>query len=733
MPAAASQPAPVQASQQQPAEVPTQQQQHASPQMVPGTTEAEAAYQQQQQQQQHWQQWQQQMMQQQAPAPTGPDGQADLSSIQYAQLQQLQFQAMQWQYLQQLQQHQAYLQQQQQGGSPGPFDPTTGQTAAAGGQQRYRSQYAGGYGAYPQQQQQQVDENGQPLPADQPQPAENQEPLLNPDGSPNVNAVQPPARTRYHNDQHAPSVDPNAWNASISYASKSNPDRYLSHRNYFSHIPPVINRLPRKPELKELVQKGRDFYTNNRDPRFYSPIKESGWDNRAQVVKVPITGGGPHPPASNGFRYPEGAAYADQQPQQLPNVEEAKEAFGHFPVLVDNPSANIRPGSKLLLPFIHNWPPPFRFDYLKKHSRAPLSPFLASQNGYEVPPELYMSARQKAEMQRAQEQQMREQQGYPGAYPGMMHQQQYDPNNPQAPPPQQQQHRPSAKSSDPIERARARANTHTTYWRTVNPDGEENGDASGAPGANRQGGVPSGSQRSLSDRGNLRSGSASAGQGKGRAEWDGRHHLAPKAPRVGQTTAKKPAATSSRRERTMQQLQQQQIQQQQMQQWAHHAQQQQPPFGMLPPLIGPDGQPIMPPYFFYPPPPGQQMGAGGQMMMQLGGGQQMYGQQQEMYGGQQQQEEDQQQQQFEEQKQQYEDQQDQQQSQQQSPQQQDSPEQSSSDPASSTAPSSHQAIHHLPPPSDQDAAPGLNPNAGQHIKAQYEQIYGKQQQQQEEA
>jgi hypothetical protein len=83
----------------------------------------------------------------------------------------------------------------------------------------------------------------------------------------------------------------------------------------------LSSRLPRKPELKELVLKGRDFYTNNRDPRFYNPVQESGWDNRAQVVKVPITGG-TNTTATNSFRYP------DPTQQVLPNVEEAKEAFG---------------------------------------------------------------------------------------------------------------------------------------------------------------------------------------------------------------------------------------------------------------------------------------------------------------------------------------------------------------------------------------------------------------------
>lgn len=278
------------------------------------------------------------------------------------------------------------------------------------------------------------------------------------------------------------------------------------------------SRLPRKPDLKSLVLKGRDFYANNRDPRFYNPVQEAGWDNRAQVV-VKTNENASTARARAG-------SFAATSP---PSVEEAKESFGHFPVLVDNSAANARPGSKLLVPFLHNWPPPFRFDYLKKHSRAPLSPFLASLNGYEVPPELYMTARQRAEQER-HEAALREEQGYGGAYPP---QEEYESAS---------SARPSPHSLDPIERARARANTHTTYWRTVPAENATDADAGKSNDA---------SQRSLADRGDAQSKPL-------RPEWNYRHHLKPPQPRVGQTTAKKP---SGRRDRTQQQLRQQQQQQ----------------------------------------------------------------------------------------------------------------------------------------------------------------------------
>jgi hypothetical protein len=210
------------------------------PQSAMSPQDQQQMYEQQQQyyayhQQQHDLAQTGQQQQQQGDAPP-----AELSSLQYAQLQQLQFQAMQWQYLQQLQQQQLYLQQQQQQGQ---FDPNAGGAQAAGGAQQYRSAYQS-YGAYPTTQQQQpttdpsqqqlvaLDANGQSV-----QPASDQV-QTNADGT-----VSSPGRSRYHNDQHAPSVDPNAWNGSVAYPSKSNPDRYIAHRNYFSKIPPVIKSV----------------------------------------------------------------------------------------------------------------------------------------------------------------------------------------------------------------------------------------------------------------------------------------------------------------------------------------------------------------------------------------------------------------------------------------------------------------------------------------------------------
>jgi hypothetical protein len=367
---------------------------------------------------------------------------------------------------------------------------------------------------------------------------------------------------------------------------------------------------------------------------------------------------------------------------------------------LDNGAASARPGSKLLVPFLNRWPPPFRFDYLKKHSRAPLSPFLASLNGYEVPAELYMSARQRQEMQHELAEQ-REHQGYPGPYPAQ--QGFLDPHA---------QARPSPHSLDPIERARARANTHTTYWRTVPTEGDEE--------QSKQGGL----NRSLSDRG--------AAQPKSsRPEWNFRHHLKPPAPRVGQTTAKK---APGRRDRTQAQLQ-------------HQHQQQYMAGQPLPPLMQ-NGQPIMPPYFYYPngqpmpfPPYGYVDPNQPQPPFESDPAHQ---QQQQQYDANQQYDMHQQQQQ------QYEDQQQQQQQQEQDPSQQahstasapadaaspnaaptaSSPSDVHTPPPASTTSSSaapasastHAEPSHLPP-TDGPTAPILNPNAGAHVKEIYTQLY----------
>jgi hypothetical protein len=318
----------------------------------------------------------------------------------------------------------------------------------------------------------------------------------------------------------------------------------LAHALVFFCLLPFVlcSRLPRKPELKALVQRGRDFYASNRDPRFYQPVLESGWDNRAQVLKTPITpgplaiGAAAFKKEYSGLNASAAAAAAQHQqqhshsadgdsgtpPLQLPSIEEAKQQFGQFPVLIHNSPS--RPGSKLLVPFLHNWPPPFRFDFLKKHSRAPLSPFLASLNGYDVPQELFLSAKQQRELARAQAGQQQQQLGgdYHTGYPMQMG---YDSGDGAS------SSRPNPHSSDPVERARARAHTHTTYWRTVPPEGVDPASAASASARQQQQQQHAGSRK---------------------REWNFRHHLTPPEPRVGQTTPRKPPS-GGRGGRTQQQ------------------------------------------------------------------------------------------------------------------------------------------------------------------------------------
>lgn len=499
------------------------------------------------------------------------------------------------------------------------------------------------------------------------------------------------------------------------------------------------SRLPRKPELKALVLKGRDFYNNNRDPWHYNPTKESGWDNRAAIIKQPITAG-PLAIGASAFKFEKqgagtgaGAAHGSSallqqfqqsQQQQLPSVEEAKEQFSTFPVLLQPNSA--RPDSKLLLPFLSHWPPPFRFDYLRKHSRAPLSPFLASVHGYDVPPEMFLSARQLKEMQRAQMEQM----GYDAEYSQQQQQQQqwgFDPSQQQGQG-QQQQH-----SNDPVERARARANTHTTYWRTVPPEGIDPAtarDVAHGHGQHGGGGPPPPKSH--------------------RPEWNFRHHVKPPEPRVGQTTAKKPTGRSARHRAQLQQQQQMQ-QQQQQQQAMMHAQLMSGQH--LPPLMygpGADGQMqqqmmMMPPYGQFPPFPPmadidpavlahfqqmqlQQQQQDWQQQQQWMMQQQEQDQQQQQHGDEEKHSEQQQadQQRFDEQQQQQQRYEQQQHDQQQQQQQEHSREQHESteqheQPQATSDPAKHGASH--PPPSDGAAAPTLNPHAQSHVKDVYNQLY----------
>lgn len=221
-------------------------------------TEQQSPSSDQQQLQQQQQQYaammaaQQAQAQMQATAPMGESGGGGpppLSALQQQQLQQLQFQQMQWQYLQQMQMQQHYLQQQQQQqqAQGATFNPADGGVAQSTGASRYRSAYQS-YGNYPsddQQQQQQMvqlDSSGNPLGGTLPPLADNR--LSSEQRGDGLTAQQSGSGSvRARKSHHEPSVDPNAWNSSIAYPSKSNPDRYLAHRSFFSDIPPVVKSV----------------------------------------------------------------------------------------------------------------------------------------------------------------------------------------------------------------------------------------------------------------------------------------------------------------------------------------------------------------------------------------------------------------------------------------------------------------------------------------------------------
>ena len=236
--------------------------QQQQPQQSTSAIEQQSSSSDQQQLQQQQQQYASMMaaqqaqaqMQMQATAPmveSGSGGPPPLSALQQQQLQQLQFQQMQWQYLQQMQMQQHYLQQQQQQqqAQGATFNPADGGVAQSTGASRYRSAYQS-YGNYPsddQQQQQpqqqmvQLDSSGNPLGGTLPPLPDNRlSSEQRGDGLTTQHSGSGSVRAR---KSHEPSVDPNAWNSSIAYPSKSNPDRYLAHRSFFSDIPPVVKSV----------------------------------------------------------------------------------------------------------------------------------------------------------------------------------------------------------------------------------------------------------------------------------------------------------------------------------------------------------------------------------------------------------------------------------------------------------------------------------------------------------
>lgn len=185
------------------------------------------------------------------PPPASAPAAAELSSLQYAQLQQLQYQQMQWQYLQQLQQQQMYLQQHQQTAAPGQFDPLAAAPQQAAGASQYRSAYQS-YGDYSQaidpnqQQLVAVDAQGRLVPVD---PYRQVAPASGVVDTTAAGAVTGRDRAP------PPAVDTNGWDGAITYPSKCNTDRYLTHRKYFSNIPPVIKSVRGRRRAKDRPNK----------------------------------------------------------------------------------------------------------------------------------------------------------------------------------------------------------------------------------------------------------------------------------------------------------------------------------------------------------------------------------------------------------------------------------------------------------------------------------------------
>lgn len=132
--------------------------------------------------------------------------------------------------------------------------------------------------------------------------------------------------TPYNNTQHPPITATQRRSRKPEFTTRlvvaENKPKYFS-------LPASTNDIPSNPDIRILLQRGREFYINEcRDPNYINTIAEQGWNSRLNVNEQPST----HVSTS---------------------------------------------------------------DYLRKHSRAPLSPFLAAMHGYDVPAELYMSDKQR--------------------------------------------------------------------------------------------------------------------------------------------------------------------------------------------------------------------------------------------------------------------------------------------------------------------------------------------------
>jgi hypothetical protein len=189
----------------------------------------------------------------------------DPASMQAQAAAQLQLQQMQWAaYLQAQQQFLAAQQAQLAAAGFNPQD-AGGQVHAAAATSQYRSQYQHGYGAYPSQQdgtgeQQQQQQMQTLLPGGLLPPLLQQHQMLTSGygGGGFVDLSGSSSLRRRDREKPAPSVDPNAWNDSITYPSKSNPDRYLAHRSYFSDVPPIVKSERKKKKQRTQRMSSRD-------------------------------------------------------------------------------------------------------------------------------------------------------------------------------------------------------------------------------------------------------------------------------------------------------------------------------------------------------------------------------------------------------------------------------------------------------------------------------------------
>lgn len=150
---------------------------------------------------------------------------------------------------------------------------------------------------------------------------------------------------------------PKDWNSSVYFPSANNENIHKAQRVFFNSPEEMLSQVSKNPDEKNLIKKRSGLYLQTRDPRFFQPDVEAGWDSRAGV-RAAIQ-------AKNVHTYRQ--YYDGGLEGSRPVVGMADPA----PFEGEIQRRNVE----------H-----FQDQYLKKHSRLPITPLLAQIQSYDNSP-----------------------------------------------------------------------------------------------------------------------------------------------------------------------------------------------------------------------------------------------------------------------------------------------------------------------------------------------------------